>query len=99
MHGPWARRSWPSSRAWGGLIRRTGPAQLAVLVDQHQPGAVGPKQLLGGQHDLLQGGRQASFGVQGADGADALGQLGGIDRHGKCLPFGARVWRTDQQAS
>jgi hypothetical protein len=48
----------------GGLIRGAGPAQLAVLVDQHQSGPTSLEQLLGGQHDLLQGRRQAPFRVQ-----------------------------------
>src|SRR5215211_329545 len=70
----------------GGLVGGAGPAQLAVGVDQHEPGPIGGEQLLGPIGDLLQGRGQALFRVQGAEGADALGQVGGVDGHGAaCL--------------
>ena len=65
----------------GGLVRRAGPAQLPFGVDQHQPGGVGPEQLLGRVGDLLQGRGQALSRVQAAKGADALGQVGRVDGH------------------
>src|SRR5829696_5778280 len=85
-HGPWASRSCSSSRTWAvwsvALAQRSWPS----AVDQHQPGRVGSEQLFGPVGDLLQGAGQALFGVQAAEGADAVGQIGGIDGHGApCL--------------
>jgi hypothetical protein len=39
----------------GRLVRRAGPAQLPLGVDQHQPGPISREQLLGRVGDLLQG--------------------------------------------
>src|SRR4029450_3088235 len=75
----------------GGLVRNAGPAQLAFGIDQHEPGPIGREQLLGRVGDLLQGRGQPPFGVQGAQGADALGQVSGVDGHSGCLPFWYRT--------
>jgi hypothetical protein len=63
------------------LVRGAGPAQLAVGVGEHDAGGVGVEQPLGRLDGLLQGGGQVLVGVQVAQGADALGQHGGVDRH------------------
>jgi hypothetical protein len=76
----------PASSGQTVRVRLNRSGNLAV--GQHLPGPIGLEQLLGRDHDLLQGGGQALFRIQAADGADALGQLGRVDRHGACLPFG-----------
>ena len=58
-HGPLGQPFLPVLDRLGGLVRRAGPAQLPFGVDQHQPGGVGPEQLLGRVGDLLQGRGQA----------------------------------------
>src|SRR5215216_1018171 len=47
----------------GGLVGGAGPAQLAVGVDQHEPGGVGGEQLVGPIGDLLQGRGYTSHGT------------------------------------
>src|SRR5215208_4093930 len=80
-HGPLGQPFLPVLDRLGGLVRRAGPAQLPFGVDQHQPGGVGPEQLLGRVGDLLQGRGQARPRIQAAQGTDALGQIGRVDRH------------------
>jgi hypothetical protein len=69
----------------GALIRGAGPPQLTIEVDQHDPGGIGVEQLLGRLDSLLQGFGQVQFGVEVGEGADALGQHGGVDRHARAL--------------
>src|SRR5215218_5002349 len=71
----------------GALVRGAGPAQLAIQVGQHDSGGVGVEQLLGCDDGLVQGGGQVLRGGQGGQGADALGQHGGVDRHER-VPLG-----------
>src|SRR4029450_1267194 len=61
---------------------------------QHDPGGVAIEQALGRHDGLLQGGGQVLLGVQVGQGADALGELGRVDRHGRCLYFRSPNWRT-----
>ena len=63
------------------LVGGTDPAQLALLIGQHHPGALSTKQQLGGVHDLLQGGGQVVLGLRVGQAADAGDQRLGVDPH------------------
>jgi hypothetical protein len=63
----------------GLLIGRAGPAELSVGVGQHESSPVSAEQRPGGQHDLLERGRQAAFEVQIMQLSDAGGQGSPVD--------------------
>jgi hypothetical protein len=67
----------------GDLIGGARPAQRAGLVDQHEPGPVRIQQGLGRAQHLLERPRQALCNVDGVQGAEASGQMGWLDRHGR----------------
>ena len=79
------------------LVGGTDPAQLALLIGQHHPGALSTKQQLGGVHDLLQGGGQIVLGLRVGQAADAGDQRLGVDPHAVVLSLAnetiaAAVW-------
>jgi hypothetical protein len=87
----------PASSGQTVRVRLNRSGDLAV--GQHLPGPIGLEQLVGRDHDLLQGGARPCSGSRLPMAPMLLVSSEGSIGMAHACRWGSRVWRTGQQAS